>query len=215
MRYVAKNKEPDSLKAWKKLANDDWKPSYPDLKNPEKKDLHEALIAEQGDTCCYCGRRISRADSHIEHFAPQADTPEQALEYENLLASCIRERSRKLPLHCGHAKDEELDESLCISPLDPACEERFKYALDGAIMPTDSADKKADYMIGLLKLGIASLRDRRQAALEGMFDDAFLKSATAAELEAIRAIHQARNSAGQFEDFAHVIARFAEQLSTT
>lgn len=213
MRYVAKNKEPDSFTAWKDLANEDWKPTYQDLKNPEKNELHKSLLSEQGGTCCYCGRKVDPADSHIEHFVPQASSPALALEYENPLASCIRERSPNLPLHCGHAKDEDLDQARYISPLDPSCEQRFRYALDGAVLTSDPDDEKADYMINLLQLGIPSLRNRRQAVLEGMFDNAFLESATDVELARICATYRTRNSAGQFEDFAHVIARFAEQLT--
>lgn len=213
MRYVVKNQEPESFAAWKKLANKDWKPSYQDLMNPEKKELHGSLVAEQGGTCCYCGREIDLADSHVEHFVPQASAPDQALDYENLHASCIRERSPNLPLHCGHAKEEELDQALCISPLDPTCEQRFKYALDGAVLAADPADESAAYMIKLLQLGIPSLRNRRQAVLEGVFDNAFLESATSAELETIRTVYRTRDNAGHFADFAHVVARFAEQLA--
>jgi TIGR02646 family protein len=213
MRYVAKNPEPTSFTAWKSLANEDWTPTYQDLRNPEKQGLHDSLLAEQGNTCCYCGRKIDPTNSHVEHFVPQGIAPEFALEYENLHASCIRDRSPKLPLHCGHAKDEALDQTLCISPPDPTCEQRFRYALDGAVLATDPDDIRANYMIELLKLETPSLRSRRQAALEGMFDNAFLESATDAELEQICAIYRKRDSAGQFEDFAHVIARFAEQLT--
>ena len=44
------------------------------LQNPEKRELHEALIQEQGDICCYCGMRITRESSHIEHLKPQSST---------------------------------------------------------------------------------------------------------------------------------------------
>jgi uncharacterized protein (TIGR02646 family) len=97
MRYVAKADDPDSLVAWKSQANENWTPTYADLQNPEKRELHLALLTEQGGTCCYCGQQISVEESHIEHFIPQEARDDLALEYRNLHASCIRARSPRLP----------------------------------------------------------------------------------------------------------------------
>ncbi|SDH61157.1 retron system putative HNH endonuclease [Paraburkholderia phenazinium] len=212
MRFVAKDREPDSLAAWKEQVNEEWTPSYPDLQNPEKRDVHLALLTEQGGTCCYCGRRISLEESHIEHFVPQEASEDLALEYRNLHASCIRALTPRLPLHCGHAKGQHLDLKRSISPLDPAYEHRFRYALDGGLLPANEADENARYMIDLLKLDIAALRNRREAILAGMFDNEFLASATDEDLEKIRETYRTRDGDRNFQDFAHVIARFAEQL---
>jgi uncharacterized protein (TIGR02646 family) len=213
MRYVAKGEGPASFTDWKDQANENWTPTYADLRNPQKRDLHTALLVEQGGTCCYCGRRISLDESHIEHFVPQEESEQLALEYGNLHASCIRARSPKLPLHCGHAKDRRLDEEQAISPLDPGCERRFRYLLDGGLLPAEDADTNAAYMIDLLRLNIPLLRNRRQAALAGMFDNDFLESASDEELKTVCNAYRSRDDQGQFEDFAHVIARFAEQLT--
>lgn len=212
MRYVAKGSEPDSFGAWKSQENENWIATYRDLRNPEKRELHLALLAEQGGTCCYCGQRISAEKSHIEHFVPQEASDDLALAYRNLLASCIRERSPRLPLHCGHAKDKDLDLERSISPLDPACEQRFRYSLDGGVLSTGENDDNAAYMIDLLRLDIASLRNRRQAALSGMFDNEFLSSASDEELQTICEFYRTRDNDGKFQDLAHVVARFAEQL---
>jgi uncharacterized protein (TIGR02646 family) len=212
MRYVAKDEAPSSFTEWKGQANENWNPTYGNLRNPQKGDLHAALLAEQGGTCCYCGRQISLDESHIEHFVPQEESEQLALEYRNLHASCIRARSPKLPLHCGHAKDRYLDEKQSISPLDPTCEQRFRYLLDGELLPSEDVDGNAIYMIELLKLNIPSLRNRRQAVLAGVFDNEFLNSASDEELRKIFDAYRTRDVHGHFPDFAHVVARFADQL---
>jgi len=183
------------------------------LQNPEKRALHEALLTEQGQVCCYCGRTISLLDSHIEHFRPQETREDLALAYVNLHASCIREKSPGAPLHCGHAKGNDFDEGLVISPQDENCERRFIYtSQDGAIHPTDRDDASAMYMVSLLKLDVGFLRDRRSEALKAVFDDEFVGSASDAELTHLAMAYRAPDAAGRMTSFGHVLSRFAEQL---
>jgi uncharacterized protein (TIGR02646 family) len=114
MKQVKKQGEPASFRQWREQANADWQPGYGDLQNPQKAQLHQSLLTEQGWVCCYCGRRIEQQDSHIEHFRPQERYPELALNYDNLHASCIRETKPGAPLHCGHAKSHDFDETMAI-----------------------------------------------------------------------------------------------------
>lgn len=89
MKHIKKNQEPQNFTDWKKRANEDWQPNWKEnFQAPEKTEVHEALLTEQGYICCYCGRRIDYQSSHIEHFQPRKHYPELALEYTNLLASC-------------------------------------------------------------------------------------------------------------------------------
>ncbi|XZF61302.1 MAG: retron system putative HNH endonuclease [Gloeotrichia echinulata DVL01] len=88
MKYIQKSEEPESFTAWKKLANDDWNPSWEDLRKPQKTYVHNSLLQEQGFICCYCGRHINHENSHIEHLQPRTTYPQLALDYTNLLASC-------------------------------------------------------------------------------------------------------------------------------
>jgi uncharacterized protein (TIGR02646 family) len=211
MKRVVKQAEPAGFTVWKSMANEDWQPSYADLRKPQKGALHEALIAEQAQVCCYCGRRISLKDSHIEHFRPQAAFEDLALDYGNLHASCNPETPRH-PLHCGHAKGNAFDKSRIISPQDAGCERRFIYTLTGAILAADAADASAAYMVRLLQLDINFLRGRRAAALESAFDDAFVESASAEELMQLAMAYRAPNENEQMDEFGHVLSRFAEQL---
>ena len=211
MRHFSKETPPAEFEAWKARTNDDWQPSYSNLQNPEKKKLHEALLNEQRGVCCYCGRSISIADSHIEHFRPQEHYESLALNYENLFASCIREKEPGNPLHCGHAKENSFDEEKHISPLDPTCEGRFAYTPEGAILPAKATDENAKYMSNLLKLDIEFLQNRRAEVLQQVFDAAFLDSATTAELERLAQAYRATTNGGRVS-FGHVVARYAEQL---
>jgi uncharacterized protein (TIGR02646 family) len=209
MKQVIKQKEPESFKQWKARVNADWQPSYGDLQNPEKAELHQKLLTEQGWVCCYCGRRIEQQSSHIEHFRPQECYPELALDYENLYASCIRETKPPTPLHCGHVKSHHFNEDLVVSPAAADCEQQFRYALDGQIFPEN---KNAEYMRDLLRLDIEFLKDRRTEVLLGVFDNDFLSNATNQDLVRIRDGYKRPDANGHFPDFGHVVARYAEQL---
>ncbi len=92
MKFIKKEPEPAFLTSWKEGDHEDWVPSWGALDGTdEKKDLKDALMNEQGYICCYCNIRISRENSHIEHFSPknqETGFPDDALNYQNLLASC-------------------------------------------------------------------------------------------------------------------------------
>lgn len=209
MRHFQKTEAPASFRAWRAQASPDWQPSYDDLQNPEKAELHQALLREQGGLCCYCGRAITQHDSHIEHFRPQQHYPERALDYANLMASCINKRERKMPLHCGVSKANDFDEALHLSPLDPTCESHFRYSLDGHIHANDACAK---YMRDLLQLDIPFLTNRRQAALAAVFDSDFIVTASPEELKQLEAAWRVPDQDGQLAEFAHVLIAFAKGL---
>lgn len=211
MRHFSKGASPAEFEAWKARANDDWQPSYRNLAGEPKRKLHQSLLEEQGNVCCYCGRNISEVDSHLEHFRPQEHYEKLALDHKNLFASCIREKKPGNPLHCGHAKENSFDERKHISPLDPKCEGRFAYTLEGAILPSQAPDENAEYMSKLLKLDIEFLQNRRAEVLQQVFDAAFLGSVTDAELERLAQTYRATTN-GSCVSFGHVVARYAEQL---
>lgn len=212
MKHVAKGASPVSFENWKGKANADWEPTYPDLQNPEKQDIQVALLTEQGWVCCYCGRSVSLSDSHIEHFRPQnGGYSELQLNYENLLASCLRELKPGLPLHCGHAKTDNFDEAKQISPLEPTCEQRFIYTQLGEILPADQSDVRAAYMMSLLALDTPFLRDARAAVVSKVLNVDFLNTASTEELQQLRDAFRRRDNEGKLPDFGHAVARYAEQ----
>ena len=211
MKRVIKGTEPASFTTWKATANDDWSPTYSNLQNPQKRDLHTSLLQEQGYFCCYCGREIDAANSHIEHFKPQEQYEELALEYQNLHASCLRETKPGNPLHCGHRKGNWFDDAQHISPMDEQCELRFRYLRTGEIQPTVSTDLPATKMIEVLALDIAYLNNRRQNTIRLLFDDEFITQASEEELTYLVAAIRSTDIRDQ-KPFDHIIARYAEQL---
>ena len=211
MKQVFKGSEPASFTQWKAAINEEWVPTYPTLQNPEKRDLHNSLLLEQGFFCCYCGREIDAASSHIEHFRPQEHFEELALEYQNLHASCIRETKPGSPLHCGHVKSNWFDEAEHVSSMEEGCEQRLRYLLNGEIQTANTNDSPAAKMVEVLALDIAYLKNRRQDAIERVFDPDFIAQATDEDFKTIKTVLRETALANQ-QAFDHVVARFAEQI---
>lgn len=210
MKHVVKGLVPPAFEQWKVQGDEGWTPAYGDLQQPEKGELHAALMKEQGWVCCYCGQQVGKADSHIEHYRPQNRYPALDLDYANLFCSCNTLIESRFPLHCGQAKGGKFDEALHIAPSDPGCEQRFLYAADGQILPAAPGDKGAIYMRDLLALDGKYLRNRREEVLIGLFPDDF--SFSIDELTALCSAYRQPDADGKMKDLAHVIVRYAEQM---
>jgi uncharacterized protein (TIGR02646 family) len=176
MKHIKKRQEPQKFTHWKQQINENWQPDWNNFQAPEKTETHNALLIEQGYLCCYCGRRIDRQSSHIEHFKPRKNYPELALQYDNLLASCPgypEENSASLgskPIqeHCGQKKGAWYDHNLTVSPLIENCEDYFRYTRDGQILPTQAPSMQfaAQTTITQLALDCSSLERARARAIE-------------------------------------------------
>ncbi|MBT9546708.1 MAG: TIGR02646 family protein [Candidatus Sericytochromatia bacterium] len=177
MKHIVKQPEPPDFVAWKAQANADWQPSYALLSGAPKRALKQALMQEQGYLCCYCEQSLTDADSHIEHFNPQHLHAGDDIAYKNLLCSCLNERKKGNPIHCGALKDDWFDLGLLISPLDPTCESRFQYLDNGKIQPAQSSDLAAQTTIAKLGLDIAKLNEMRNKALEPFLDETLTQEA--------------------------------------
>ena len=172
MKYIEKNQEPIEFSDWKALANDDWQPSYDaDLSGDTKKCVKDALMEEQGYICCYCERRLTDDDSHIEHFKPQSDPLVDTLDYANMLCSCQNRLQKGDPCHCGNLKGDWYDDLLLISPLDPDCESQFTFTGDGNIQPVSTADPAGAETIDRLGLNIPKLKALRASAIEPFLEE--------------------------------------------
>lgn len=169
MRYIQKGQEPESFTQWKALENQDWHPTYDDLKNPEKGDVHQALLAEQGGLCCYCEGEIALTDSHIEHLLSQEFHEEEALNFNNMLCSCgLSHKGQSMPDHCGNAKGNK---ELPITPLMPDCGNHFLFSSDGKISPSKESDAAAIETIKILHLDCDELTERRKYAIDALMND--------------------------------------------
>ena len=163
MRSIDKRPEPTPFRTWKASGNEDWQPTYSDLRQPLKNLVHEALLAEQGWVCCYCEGRVSldSRSSHIEHLIPQQAADEaRALDYANLLASCDTNS-----VHCGHRKSGRF---LPVHPLMTDCANFFEFGSAGTIAPSADGARKvpAREAIDILGLDTQALVARRRQALD-------------------------------------------------
>jgi uncharacterized protein (TIGR02646 family) len=199
MKYIVKAIEPESLSEWKLLQQQTPNYNYANLQNPQKRELHQSLLNEQGKICCYCQRQIALNSSHIEHLKPQSLYPEESLTYENLLASCQGEDdpSRK-PVHCGHKRQNE---PLLITPLDVDCEQLFVYTDDGQILANPNSMKPIAEMIELLGLNIPKLQRMRKGAIANLK----LEELTPEEIQRLIEGFSRRSEAGDFQEFCTVI----------
>ena len=170
-------------------------------------------MIEQGFLCCYCEMALKDDNSHIEHFKPQKEFPELALDYQNLLCSCLRdikkEEEEKHPIHCGHKKGDYFEQELLISPLNPDCESRFKFLDDGRIEAKDSQDTAAKNTIEKLGLDIENLRDKRKKAIDPFL---YLENVDLSELKKFVVTYLKQDENGRFNEFWTTIKYFNRDL---
>ncbi len=202
MKHILKDDEAETFRDWKSLANDDWQPDYDIMPGDIKQPLKQALMKEQGGICCYCESRLIEDDSHVEHFYPQHHYPERALDYDNLLCSCLNQLETGAPRHCGNLKDNWFYDDLLISPLEPGCEQRFAYDGQGKIRPRIPDDLPAQTTITKLGLDIPKLNELRAKAIEPFLDDSLDNAAFTQFVTG----YLRPNSNGWFNEFHTTIA---------
>lgn len=187
MKHIIKSSEPVSFTNWKRAHPE---LGYKDLKGRPKKDLKNALIAEQKHLCCYCERRINDNDSHIEHFKPKGNPlyAHLELDYHNLHASCIKYLSDGQEPQCGHKKGDVFTNTL-LSPLEPDCASHFWYTMDGIVHSKDERGKEA---IAIYNLNSGALIKQRK----GLID--FLTSDFASENDVIDHLDDNKSYLGEF-----------------
>ncbi|MGF1826230.1 TIGR02646 family protein [Vibrio splendidus] len=164
MKFINKGEEPASFATWKALENEEWQPSYSELSNPEKRDVYNALLRDQGFICCYCESEITNGDYHLEHLNPQSAEEGDDLDFNNFLCSCLKNTSKGDPLHCGK---EKADEILEVHPLQPNCQDYFTFTADGKIQGENVG---AENSIRVLALDLGKLNDLRANALDPFLD---------------------------------------------
>ncbi len=172
MKHIVKDQNTSGFDKWVALDDYEWKKTYDDLVNPEKREVKYSLMKEQGHICCYCERQLTDDDSHIEHFNPKSNDADAALDYTNMLCSCQDQLKKGEPRHCGNSKDNWFDKDYLVSPLDSNCEGRFAYTADGKIQPANKSNNAAIMTIEKLKLNIEILNDLRKKAIEPFLDEA-------------------------------------------
>ena len=212
MKWIEKGKEPASFKEWKDKANEEWTPTYETLSNPEKSQLHEALLEDQGYICCYCNDRIGKPapKSHIEHIKPRSHFPAEALNFTNLVSSCQGENERRSPIHCGSAKADWPNEAafsvgLMISPLDKKCESEFSFTGLGEIRPSDIGIRNAAATETIKRLGldVSKLNAARRLAIDGILEG--IEAETDESIQRLIVRFSDKDDEGRFTPFCSAV----------
>ncbi len=154
MIYIEKGEEPGFMTEFKRKNP---KKDY-DAKEfaPYRGELTEVLIKEQKGVCAYCCGKIRRGKAHNEHIEPRHPgkyESKRSLDYTNIVASCNSAKS------CGKKKENDYDADRFVSPLNPACEDKFTYYANGMI-------EGDAYTIRLLGLNAYELREARRAVYQ-------------------------------------------------
>ena len=154
MIYIEKSEEPVFLSEFKRKNPHK---SY-DAKEfaPYRRELTKALVKEQRGICAYCCGKIQLKNAHNEHIEPRHPgtyESKRSLDYMNIVASCNTVGT------CGNRKDNDYDEELFVSPLNPKCEDTFTYYANGTI-------EGDDYTINLLHLNAYELKEARRAVYQ-------------------------------------------------
>lgn len=167
MKQIKKNGCPPIYKYWCKNVIGTYEEDYNEIPPDYKSNLKAALIEEQGFICGYTMTRINQDVAHIEHIKPQhickAEQQGLDLDYNNMIA-CYPKNKNGKPLYGAHKKDGWWKDGGVdfISPLNHACENYFKFDLDGNIIPSNSA---ASNTIKVLALDNQSLTQNRKRVI--------------------------------------------------
>ena len=185
---------------------------------PYKTELKDVLIGEQDARCAYTCRWITRRNARIEHIKPQSVCKQEVrdrggtvgtdlgddLEYTNMVAALKVEGANAY----GEAVRGDWYGSGFVSPLDPSCERRLLYLLNGTVEP---ADEGAGAMIQHLDLNNETLQLDRAREIEGFFPAEVLNSITEDELRQIADGLEPPSKAPSVE-FATVVRLVAQSL---
>lgn len=205
MKWIQKS-EPAEYRVWCTPA-EDWNPDWAalDEDRPMKRLLKLALLAEQGEVCCYCEVRISQDAMLIEHLVPRAQVRGSSAEiaYDNLLASCPA-RPKRTPRRLRTCGDRKGDRALPLTPLQPRCEHAFTFGSDGSVRARPG-EHEEDGKTALQILGLDSedLTRQRAAALSPWLE--ILEELTADEFDRLVVAHRQPGADGKLAEFSGAV----------
>lgn len=164
MRYIKKNKEPDSLSEHRNQK----KARYNGYRDTDG--LRKALVHEQGAICCYCCSRIyPRSDSMvIEHWKPQSKYPKLELSYSNILGSCTGGKNSD-DTDAHHCDKKKKNRELDFSPADPSHMIESKVSYDLMTGEIRSNFPNFNKQLGkVLNLNTGHFKEQRKKAFEAV-----------------------------------------------
>lgn len=195
MRHIVKEATPDCLQKFidDELGIDPEPANLTYRSFGNKKELLKCLTDEQFGLCAYTGvnldsdsienlnqtdKRTIKYKNHIEHLKSQhhckQELKEQGLEYGRVLGDDLAYNNMVAALETNGAKREQFgakikeNKVLPISPLDPQCEDVFKFLeADGGIEGRTDAARDS---IEVLKLDHKTLTEKRLDAISAWLD---------------------------------------------
>lgn len=209
MKYIKKEKEPNSLKNYRSKQNS----HYDNMPTEVKDNLRNSLLKEQGGICCYCMRRIKFTDMKIEHWIPRSIHPNLTLTYTNLLGACDGyENGPKLLRCCDTKKGNDI---ITINPLDLRCEDLIKYTYDGKIY---SDDFKINEDINVrLNLNMKILKNNRAIVIDELLKRMQQKYGrkemwTIADISKEMNLFKTLNSEGKYIEYCQIALFFLNKM---
>jgi uncharacterized protein (TIGR02646 family) len=175
MKFVNKGGPPYAYREWCRAVDGTNDDNYGQMRGSIKTVVLAALAKEQGEICGYTMRRIDMNTSHIEHVKPESvcrlENQGSDLDFSNMLACFPRDGMRRRCRYGAQKKDNWWNPALFVSPLNPACERRFRFNLQGEISAVGT-NQAATNTIEVLGLDNTTLtEDRRRAIDEFIYGD--------------------------------------------
>jgi uncharacterized protein (TIGR02646 family) len=168
MKFVQKGGAPIQYRIWVRTVAGTDKETYSEVPGNMRALVLAALGREQGEICAYTMKRIDMNTSHIEHLKPESkcrlDARGSDLDFTNMLACFPRDGMRRHCRYGAQKKDSWWDPKLFVSPLNPACEKRFRFNLEGEISAVGMSEA-ASNTIEVLGLDNTSLTEDRGRAI--------------------------------------------------
>ena len=217
MKYIQKSGCPHTYSEWCAAVAETSKSDWREAPSVQKELVLKSLVAEQGELCAYTMRRIDSRSSHVEHIKPQsrcrADLHGSDLDYTNLVACFPRQGMKAKYRYGAQLKDNWWvnDGAEFVSPLQPACEQVFRFKLDGEI---EAVDNRAEAIttIDVLGLDHRSLTEERKRVIEefiyGPTKDDPMSSAAA---QRVRDAICDRDGNGRFYEFCIALRAALDQ----
>lgn len=169
MKYVRKGGSPQEYSAWRRSVRGTNKESYHEVPGNIKAIVLAALADEQGEICAYTMRRIAARTSHVEHIKPESvcrvELRGSDLDFSNMVACFPRDGMPSSCRYGAQKKGNWWTPALFVSPLNPACETRFRFSSDGGISAVGN-NEAAISTIEVLGLDNGSLTEDRRRAIE-------------------------------------------------
>jgi uncharacterized protein (TIGR02646 family) len=217
MKYIKKAGCPHAYSQWCAAVAGTDKSDWREIPADQKGLLLGALLAEQGGLCAYTMRRIDRDTSHVEHIKPQsrcrADLSGSDLDYSNLVACFPREGMNKAYRYGAQNKESwwENDGAEFVSPLQPTCERRFRFGLDGKI---NAANNHASALMTIEVLALdhnTLTEDRRRVIEEFIYGPAGDDPLSPAQAQRLRQTVCNPRAGGLFYEFCIAIRDGVEE----